>query len=76
MSRTVISMTIDDVDHYSAEDKARIIASYPAHEREARTKGIPTMGSGRVFPVADELIMCEPIAIPRHWPQIIGLDFG
>ena len=76
MSRTVISMTIDDVDHYTAEDKARIIASYPAHEREARAKGIPTMGSGRVFPVADELITCEPIAIPRHWPQIIGLDFG
>jgi hypothetical protein len=29
-------MTIDDVEHYSAEEKARIIASYPAHEREAR----------------------------------------
>lgn len=69
-------MTIDDVDHYSAEEKARIIASYPAHEREARTKGIPTMGSGRIFPVEESLITVEPMAIPKHWPQIVGIDFG
>lgn len=76
MSRCVISMTIDDVEHYSDEEKARIIASYPAHEREARAKGIPTMGSGRVFPIAEDLISIEPKPIPRHWAQIIGLDFG
>lgn len=69
-------MTIDDVEHYTAEDKARIIASYPPHEREARAKGIPTMGSGRVFPIADELIKIPPMTIPAHWPQINGMDFG
>lgn len=69
-------MTIDDVDHYSAEEKARIVASYPAHEREARAKGIPTMGSGRVFPVPEEQIKIEPRPIPRHWAQINGVDFG
>lgn len=69
-------MTIDDVDHYSAAEKAQIIASYPAHEREARAKGIPTMGSGRIFPVAEEIITCEPREVPKHWPQIVGLDFG
>ena len=76
MSRHVISMTIDDVDHYTAEDKAMIIASYPAHEREARTKGIPTMGSGRIFPIAEEDITTEPVKIPRQWVRINGLDFG
>ncbi|HEY6019152.1 MAG TPA: terminase family protein, partial [Candidatus Paceibacterota bacterium] len=50
----VTSMTIDDVDHYTPEQRAAIIASYPAHEREARAKGIPTMGSGRVFPIDEE----------------------
>lgn len=76
MGRFVTSMTIDDVDHYTDEEKARIIASYPAHEREARAKGIPTMGSGRVFPIPDDMISIEPKAIPRFWPQINGLDFG
>lgn len=76
MSRHVVSMTIDDVEHYTAEEKARIVASYPAHEREARAKGIPTMGSGRVFPIAEERIKVPAITIPREWPQINGLDFG
>jgi hypothetical protein len=42
-------MTLDDVDHYTAEQKAAIASSYQAHEREARTKGVPTLGSGRIF---------------------------
>lgn len=74
--RVAVSMTIDDVDHYTAEEKAKIIASYPAHEREARTKGIPTLGSGRIFPVTEESISCAPFQIPDYWPQINGLDFG
>ena len=74
--RHVTSMTIDDVDHYTEEQKAKIIASYPAHEREARARGIPTMGSGRIFPVPEESIVCEPLPIPRHWPRINGMDFG
>lgn len=69
-------MTIDDAEHYTEEQRQAIIASYPPHEREARTKGIPSMGSGRVFPVEESLIVCDPIPIPKHWPQIVGVDFG
>jgi phage terminase large subunit-like protein len=47
---SVTTMTIDDAEHYSPEQRAAIIASYPAHERDARVKGIPSLGSGRVFP--------------------------
>ena len=47
-------MTIDDAEHYTPEQRAAIISSYPEHEREARAKGIPVLGSGRVFPVAEE----------------------
>lgn len=73
---SVTTMTIDDAEHYTDEQRAAIIASYPAHEREARTKGIPTLGSGRIFPIEQSLITCEPIEIPRHWVQIAGIDFG
>lgn len=69
-------MTIDDVDHYTDEEKAAIIQSYPDHERDARVKGIPSLGSGRVFPVADRVISIDPIPIPDWWPRIKGLDFG
>ena len=41
----VTTMTIDDAEHYTPEQRTAIIASYPAHEREARTRGIPSLGS-------------------------------
>lgn len=69
-------MTIEDVEHYSAEERAAIIASYPEHERGARTKGIPQLGSGRVFPLDDDDLRVAPFQIPPHWVQICGMDFG
>ena len=74
--RSVTTMTIDDVGHFTAEEKAKIVASYPAHEREARTKGIPTLGSGRIFPVPEDTLAIEHREFPKHWPRIGGMDFG
>lgn len=76
MTRCVTSMTIYDVEHYTDEEKESIIASYPAHEREARAKGVPMLGSGRVFPQPESDITIEPMPIPDHWCQIVGIDFG
>ena len=72
----VTSMTIDDAEHYTPEQRVAIINSYAAHEREARTKGIPTLGSGRIFPISEDLLKVDPFQIPSHWPQICGIDFG
>jgi phage terminase large subunit-like protein len=74
--RSVTQMTIDDVTHYSAEERAKIVASYPPHEREARLKGVPVLGSGRIFPVPEEDITCAEREFPNHWPRIGGMDFG
>lgn len=76
MSRSIVRMTIEDAGHYTQEQRAAIIASYPEHEREARVKGIPTLGSGRVFPIKEEDIAVEAFTIPREWARINGLDFG
>jgi hypothetical protein len=76
MSKHVTRMTIDDAEHYSPEQRASIIASYPAHERKARTQGIPVLGSGRVFPVDEDTLKVAAFSIPSHWPLIGGLDFG
>lgn len=75
-SRHVTHMTIDDVDHYTADEKREITAGYPAHEREARAMGIPILGSGRVFPVPEADITVMPFVVPGSWPQICGIDFG
>lgn len=72
----VVRMTIDDAEHYSKEQREAIIAAYPEHEREARARGIPIMGSGLVFPVAESTISVAPFEIPPHWARINGVDFG
>jgi Terminase large subunit, T4likevirus-type, N-terminal len=76
MSKWVTRMTLEDAEHYTPEQRAAIISSYPEHERDARTKGVPQLGSGLVFSILDELISCDPIIIPKHWARINGLDFG
>jgi hypothetical protein len=42
------------VKRFLHEQSDKIIGSYPAHEPEARTRGIPTLGSGRIFPVSEQ----------------------
>src|SRR5262249_62136697 len=74
--RHVTTMTLDDAAHYSAEDRARITAQYPEHERDTRTRGIPQMGSGRVFLVDEEKLLVDPFECPSHWVRLGGIDFG
>lgn len=74
--RKLVNATIDDAGHYTEEERARIVAAYPAHERDARAKGIPVLGSGRVFPIDEAAITCEPFALPKHWGRLAGIDFG
>lgn len=74
--RAKVVMTIEDGEHYTPEERQKIIDSYPEHEREARTQGKPSLGSGRVFPIAEDKIKCAGFDIPRYWPQIAGIDFG
>ena len=66
----------DDAPHMTQEVREQILQALPPHERKMREKGIPQLGSGLVFPVAEEDIVCDPIEIPDHWPRICGLDFG
>lgn len=75
--RAVVVMTIDDAHHISAEEKARMIASWPAHEREARARGTPMLGSGRIFTAPEDSVTEAPIEyIPPQWAKLWGIDFG
>ena len=76
LDRHVTTMTLDDAVHYSDEDRARITAQYPEHERDTRTRGIPQMGSGRVFLVDEQKLLVDPFECPRHWVRFGGLDPG
>lgn len=73
----VTRMALEDAAHYTDEEREKIRLSYPEHERDARTKGDPQLGSGRIFPIPDEMVQVTPIASPPPiWKRIAGIDFG
>jgi Terminase RNaseH-like domain len=53
-----------------------MLKQFPVHEREARSKGIPMLGSGKVYPVPEDDIFIDPIRIPEYWPKAYGMDVG
>lgn len=74
--RALIRAEIETCGLYSRSYVQRHIAKYPAHEREARSKGIPMLGSGPIFPVAESTIVVPPYEIPKSWGFLLAVDFG
>ena len=66
----------DDAPHLSTQAKEGLLSSYPAHQRDMRTKGVPMLGHGRIYDLAEDAITCAPFDIPRHFRVIDGMDFG
>lgn len=68
--------TWDDAPHLNPDERNRLAGSYPDHEREARMRGVPMMGEGRVFTIPEDQIRCSPFEIPPHFARLKGIDFG
>ena len=75
-SQALYHATWDDAIHLDDDVKAEILAALPPHERDMRSKGIPVLGSGLVFPVNEDDLEVEPFPLPQYWPRLCGLDFG
>lgn len=74
--RYAIAISWDDAPHLTEADKATMLAEMPPNERDARTKGIPALGSGRIYPISEDDIKVTPFEIPDYFPRAYGLDFG
>ena len=68
--------TWDDVNHLDKKTKEQLLAVYSPAEREMRSKGIPVFGSGLVYPVSEEDVICEDFEIPDHFTRLAAIDFG
>jgi hypothetical protein len=76
MARYAVTIGWSEVPHLSKEMCDEMLQQFPLHEREARSKGIPMLGSGKVYPVAEEDIVVDPVPIPAYWPKCYGMDVG
>lgn len=75
-NRFVLTLGFDDAPHLSEESKAKLLAAFPPHERDARSKGTPQLGSGAIYPIPESDILVDDFQIPDHWPRGYGLDVG
>lgn len=76
MSKLVVSATWDDVPHLTQEQKAELWSSIPPYQRDARSKGIPQLGAGAIYPVPESDIIVKPFDLPVYWPRAYGFDVG
>lgn len=76
MSRFCIQADWGDVPHLTQEQKDRLWNSIPPYQRDARSRGIPALGSGAIYPVPETDIVCDSFDIPKHWPRCYALDVG
>ena len=76
MSKHVVMATWSDAPHLTEQQKTELFESIPPYQRDARSKGIPQLGSGAIYPVPESEIICKPIEIPEHWPRVFGMDVG
>jgi phage terminase large subunit-like protein len=75
-TKAVIQAGWDDAKWLSEESKRQMLDDTPPHLRAARSKGIPAMGSGNVFPIPFEEITVAPFKIPEHYKRMYALDVG
>lgn len=76
-NRKCIVASWDDVPHLSDREKAEMILEIEPHLLEARTKGMPYLGAGMVFPVSPDRYKEDPLPkILKHYKLINGLDDG
>lgn len=75
-SKYVVMATWDDAPHLTERVKKELWASIPPFQRDARTKGIPQLGSGAIYPVPESDFVVDPFDIPAHWPKAYGMDVG
>ena len=76
MTRFCVQIGWQDVPHLSKKQQDELLDAFPPHERDARAKGVPMLGSGRIYPVDEKQLIIDPFSIPSYWPRAYGLDVG
>lgn len=64
----------ESIPHLPPDMQEELLMSYSPHERDARAKGIPQLGSGAIYPILEDDIICEPFEIPVSWKRVYGFD--
>jgi len=53
-----------------------MLKSFPPWQREARSRGLPVLGAGTIYPFKEEFFVVNPFAVPDAWARGFALDVG
>lgn len=76
MSRYVVQSGWEDAPHLSPEARSALEGAYPLNERAARTRGIPSLGAGAIYPIPEDEFTVDPFPLPVHYKHAYALDVG
>lgn len=74
--KAIVQAGWNDAPWLGEEEKAKLLDSSEPHLRETRSTGVPSMGSGAVYPVTLDSIVIAPFEIPSHFRKLYALDVG
>jgi hypothetical protein len=75
--RLIVTATWDDnAPHLDPAVKTALLASIPSFQIDARTRGVPQLGAGVIYPIPESELLIDAFPIPKHWPIGYGLDVG
>lgn len=72
----VVNAGWDDAPHLTDEMKDAMLSRIPAFQRDARSKGLPQLGAGLIYPVPESEYVVDDFELPPHWLRTYGLDVG
>lgn len=75
-SKYLVNAGWSDAPHLDEKTKAELLEATPPFLREARSKGVPSLGAGAIYPIPEAEISVPYFPIPPHWPRCYGLDVG
>lgn len=75
-SRYLVTATWDDVPHLDDDAKKELLESIPPYQRDSRSKGVPQLGSGAIYPILEEKITVDDFETPNYWPRAFAMDVG
>jgi phage terminase large subunit-like protein len=74
--RFVVTATWDDAPHLSESAKDELWESIPPYQRDARSKGIPQLGSGAIYPISESEVAEDDFEFPKYFRRVWALDHG
>jgi phage terminase large subunit-like protein len=74
--KAIVQAGWDDAPWLGEEEKAKILDASEPHLRETRRSGVPSMGSGAVYPITADQILVSPFEIPNHYRRLYAMDVG